>query len=423
VPHRSPLVVLLAAAAVVLSATGAYAATPRSGWGQVTAHHSSSQPAARGTLTPAPWFGVLGVGSMSAAPFTDAGFSRVTLQVGWDNYEPKQGVFNPGVITQAKQALARYRAQGATVILDPGLQYPPSWVFDLPGQTRFVNQYGDVWHGGLSEDVPNAVYNPAVRAAEGDYLRRLAADLSPSNSGPANIAAVRVGGLLSGELRYPPSTSSAHRDALWMYGSQAQSQAAVPGWKPGAGAGKTAATARTALQGYFNALTRYESWQLSVLGSAFPAAQKQLLLPSWGIRPGMVDAAIAGGFSGRTVAENGQLLTMGLDWASQVKVLAAVKGPKLVYTTWLDAPSQGTSPAQVPPVAFLAGLAAKYGMPLGGENTGGGGVAALQTSLHRVTAYGLAGMMWMSAADLMTTRDGLGLSAAAAGLQTLLPHG
>lgn len=369
----------------------------------------------KGTISPAPWFGVLGVGSMSVAPFTAAGFSRVTLQVGWDNYEPTQGVFNPGVIAQAKRTLASYRAAGATVILDPGLQYPPSWVFGLPGQTRFINQYGDVWHGSLSEDVPNAVYNPAIRAAEEVYLRRLAADL-----GPSNFAAVRVGGLLSGELRYPPSTSSAHRDALWMYGSQAQSQAAVPGWKPGSG---SSATARTALQGYFDALTRYESWQLSVLGSAFPSAQKQLLLPSWGIRPGMVDDAIAGGFSGRTVVESGQMLSMGLDWAGQVKALAAAKGSKLVYTTWLDAPSQGSSPAQVPPVAYLAGLAAKYGLPIGGENTGGGGLAALSTSIQRVSTYRLVGMMWMSAADLMSARDGLGLSQAAGGMQSVQPHG
>ena len=58
------------------------------------------------------------------------------------------------------------------MILDPGMQYTPAWVFDLPGGTRFVNQYGDVFTGPAAggNNVANAVTNMNVRTALNMYL-------------------------------------------------------------------------------------------------------------------------------------------------------------------------------------------------------------------------------------------------------------
>ena len=116
------------------------------------------------------------------------------------------------------------------------------------------------------------------------------------------------------------------------------------------------------------------------------------------------------------LAERNDLLSQGLDWAAQVPAMAATGLPVLACTTWLDGPERGTSPTDASPARFLAGLTAAAGVPLAGENTGGGGAAALRTSLDRVTALGLVGLTWFSGADLAARRDGLDLDKLGAGL-------
>ena len=56
---------------------------------------------------------------------------------------------------------------------------------------------------------------------------------------------------------------------------------------------------------------------------------------------------------------------------------------------------------------YLAGLARQWGLPLAGENTGGGGPAALQLTLSVADELHLSGVMWMSGNDLARGRDGL----------------
>lgn len=228
---------------------------------------------------------------------------------------------------------------GVGAVLDPGLQYPPDWVFRLPGATRFRNQYGVNWTGSTPDGtaVANAVFDPAVRRAEASFLGRLADDL-----GGRSFAAVRVGGLLSGELRYPPAADGAgHDDSLWYFDASAQSAAPVP---------------------------------------------------DWGLRPGQVAAALADGLDGRSRAEQGGMLASGEDWPQQVAVLA--RQPRaLAYTTRLDAEADGTSPQLISPVQYLVQLAAPVRVPVAGENTGQPSMSALRLCLDRVEALRLDGMM------------------------------
>jgi hypothetical protein len=321
------------------------------------------------------------------------------VAAGWDNFEPQRGVYRADYRRQLVRRVASLRAKGFKVIIDPGLQYPPSWVFDLPGQTRFVDQYGDTWTGPESQDVPDAVWNPSVRAAEGHYLNHLSKALRHQK-----ISHVRVGGLLSGELRLPVSTYDGHADLLWDYSPAAQAAAPVPGWVPGTG---TTDQIAASLSYYMQSLDNYEAWLLQRLGAGFPTATMLLMMPSWGLRPGMLDEVVATGMTGQTSAEVGGLVSQGVDWASQVAVLKASGVSAMVYSTWLDAPSFGRSPAQEAPIAYLATLAAKYGLPSGGENTGGGGAAALAACLAAVKAHHLAAMVWMNGPDLAAGRDGL----------------
>jgi hypothetical protein len=79
------------------------------------------------------------------------------LELGWDNYEPQDGVFSSAYASQARQRLDAFRAAGMKVVLGLGLQYPPSWVYGYPG-SRYMNQYG------RSADPVNLTFNQTLRA-------------------------------------------------------------------------------------------------------------------------------------------------------------------------------------------------------------------------------------------------------------------
>ncbi|GAB2922978.1 hypothetical protein GCM10027047_20280 [Rhodococcus aerolatus] len=373
--------------------------------GLVSPSADHAEPGAAGR----PWVSVLGTGSVDPAALREQGVDRVVLGVGWDVLEPVRGTVDPAAAERVRTRLAALRLAGLQVVLDPGLQYPPAWVFTLPGQTRFVDQDGHEWHGRLSEDVPNAVFNPAVRDAEADYLARLAGVV-----GPGDVVAVRVGGLLSGELRYPVSSFDGSTGSLWGFDDAAQAGAPLPGWKPGRG---TTEDARRWLQYYFDSLTGYQDWLLGRTAAGWPGTELQVLLPSFGLRPGMADAAAAAGLRGTTAPERNDLVSQGLDWEGQVAAMAATGLPVVVCTTWLDGPERGTTDTAASPGRYLARLTADAGLPLAGENTGGGGAAALATSTDRVAELGMTGLTWFSGDDLASRRDGLDPAGFGAGLR------
>ena len=121
-PSRSTrsLAALVLACVIVLSGTALPGVTPSSAG-----------------ATP-PILGLLGATPSNYQSEQEAGVDAVTIQVGWDLAEPSPNVFSttymgeqglyPGPLTKVDQALAA----GLKVIIDPGLQYPPQWVVDLP---------------------------------------------------------------------------------------------------------------------------------------------------------------------------------------------------------------------------------------------------------------------------------------------------
>ena len=360
---------------------------------------ATAKPTASATTSTA--VGLLAPTDAQASALQGSTVTRVTVSAGWDQLEPSNGSYNTTLLAALAARIQSLRNAGFQVVLDLGLQYPPSWVFALPGQTRFVDQYGDTWQAGLSEDVPNAVFNQAVRAAEADYLTHLGAAL-----GTANLAAIRVGGLLSGELRYPNASYAGHSDLIWDYDDAAQANAPYPGWRPGSG---TATQIRASLDYYFASLTNYESWLMSSVGAAFSGVDQQVMLPGWGLRPGMVDDAVSTGMQNRSLAEVNGLISSGLDWADQVAAIRDSGQAATVYTTWLDAPAQSSTIQGVAPVDYLATLAGKYGLPLAGENTGGGGTSALATCVSRARADHLTSFMYMAGDLIADGRAGITL--------------
>ena len=222
-------------------------------------------------------------------PEQAAGVGAVTIQVSWDLAEPSSGSFStsyltqqgqfPGPLTEVNQALAA----GLKVIIDPGLQYPPQWVVNLPN-SQFVNQFGATYSGPIASgnDAVNAVTNLTVRSLEQTYLTWLGQQFVPGS-----ITAVREGGGPLGELRYPlPEDGSGnYNDSYWAY--DADTQAALPpsvqGWTPGTG---NAAQATTFLDAYNQNLDSYGVWLNGQLVQDF-ATTVLLMLPGWGERPGV----------------------------------------------------------------------------------------------------------------------------------------
>ena len=347
--------------------------------------------AASATTMPTPWFGVLQPDASRAGTVHAPGVTVATLEIGWDHYEPSQGTFSASYRDEVRQRYQTLVQAGYRVILDPGLQYPPDWVFGVDGATRFVNQYGDVFHGDMGADVPNAVFNEHVQAAQAAYIARLGRDLAD-----LDLYGVRASGLTYAEMRYPLPYYNGHTNSFWAFDAHALAASPVPNWRPGDGGGAKAAAF---LDFYLGSLADYGTWLLTTYRDAFPAAAITVQLGSWGIRPGEVQAAADAGLDGSSRGEQRQTIQQGLDWARQFPAFASV-GNVIVSSTWLDAPDQGDDPIYETPAAYITRLATPLGMPVIGENTGGGDLADMQLCVERVRELGMAGMLWMTESDL-----------------------
>ena len=330
-----------------------------------------------------------------------AGLNVVVLEPVWSRYEPRPDAFDTGYVNQLRKRLADARAAGFRVVLSPGWQYPPAWIFTLP-HSRYVNQYGDVF----ADPAPgmagfNAVFNPAMRARQEKYLRRLFADLGQ------DFLAVRLGGGWYNELNYPPPHFHGHVNCYWAFDDLAQGRAPVlppgmgscpdPGWVPGTPAsGSGDLRASRFLNWYLDALKNYHDWQITVARTCY-AGPLAMLYPSWGIRPGQIDAAIADQLAGKTTAEVNGEVPRGFDFA---RVIHGITDPKvIVYCTWVDAHTGNDldpNPAHWEPVHYLATLARENPLHLTvwGENTGGNTAAEMQFSFEQMRRYHLAGLMW-----------------------------
>ena len=240
---------------------------------------------------PAPALGVLGSDSRWAPQIASAGLNTVMLQAHWDRAQPAPGApLSAPYVAELRRQHAEYRARGLAVVLDTGLQYTPGWVFQLPG-ARFVDQFGTPF-GNTSasgENVADAVWNPQVRAAQADYVRALGAAV-----GRDAFAAVRVGGLLTGELRLPTDRSRhAAVGSWWAFSPAAQASSPVRGYRPGVSP-RSATKDAAFLRWYLDSLAGYQDFLVTAVRGAF-SGDLQLMYPSYGVRPGDEAAAAANG--------------------------------------------------------------------------------------------------------------------------------
>ncbi len=320
------------------------------------------------------------------------------IRLSWREFAPHAGIIDQAYVGHMRVQFDRLRTAGFEIILDPGIHDAPLWTHQHDANTYYVDQYGDRYDGAGTIDSGdlNLVFNHALRDLVTAYLHDIFVTFGTA------FAGIRVGGGHWGELTYPFATYKGHTNCYWAFDRLAQAAAPVPGWRPGQPS--PAGEARRFLTWYLNALTAYEMWQITTIRRDY-AGPLMILYPSWGIRPGQEEEAIADNLGGTSPAEASGDLSLGVDYARQI---AAVTDPRVVvYTTWLDAPDDGDGspdPQRWSPVKYLAYLAGTHrpALAIFGENTGQGHEAALELAVRQVQRYGLMGLTWYREDELFS---------------------
>jgi len=342
-----------------------------------------------------------------AAELKAAGVSLVVLSVSWDRFQPTPKSLGTDYVAQLRAEADAYRAAGLRVVLGLGVQYPPDWLRDQP-DARFVNQHGDAYiDRAPGKNVANFVFNESIRERQLDYIAGIFQHLG------ADWAGVRLGGGWYGEVNYPAAKFAGKDNCYWAFDPIAQGKkyglpdgiapCPVPGWKPGQPSPDNASARRFA-EWYLDSLKNYHDWQIAAVRRYYDGPL-MMLYPSWGIRPGQLDAAVAGNLAGTTPPEKNGEVQRGFDFA---RFIGGIRDPKVwVQCTWLDsnpAWSDDTSdnPVRWSPPKFLASLARAHNPPLrvSAENTGGGGMAALRLSAKRIQELDIDALFWAFGPDL-----------------------
>lgn len=358
-------------------------------------------------LAARPVLGVLQPDPARAAELHAAGVTQVVLSVSWDRFEPAPGRTDPAYLDKLRTDLSAYRAAGLRIVLDLGVQYPPAWLLALP-DARYLNQHGAAFiDPAPGMNVANSVFNSQIRAHQAAYLASLFRELG------SDWAAVRLGGGWYGELNYPPAAFAGRANCYWAFDPLAQGQkpglpdglppCPVPGWKPGEPS-PDHTSARRFADWYLESLRHYHDWQIATARRHY-SGPLHMLYPSWGLRPGQLEAAIANDLSGTTPPEKNGELQRGFDFA---RFIAGIRDPAVgVHCTWLDSNpdwSDDTSPDPVrwSPPKHLAHHARLHNppLPVSAENTGGGGLPALALSARRIQELNITALYWAFAPSL-----------------------
>ncbi len=191
-------------------------------------------PTATPTAAPTPpaehyMFGVVNNLGYHYSDERQKGLQVTLLPLRWDIYEKQPGNYSLVYVSYVQQELDWLRSQGWKVILDPGYQHAPDWVFQYCPNGYFVNQAGDQYKQTNDAPPANGVFDPCVRSYIGSYLRRVFRDLG------TDFYSVRIGGGPDGYLQYPPAEYNTHKNSYWAFDTNARQvmPADVDLWVPG----------------------------------------------------------------------------------------------------------------------------------------------------------------------------------------------
>jgi hypothetical protein len=357
--------------------------------------------------------------STSRAPEEAAAGVRVAhLELGWDNYEPQDGVFSGTYASQARQRLAAFKAAGMKVVLGLGLQYPPSWVYGY-ANSRYVNQFG------RTAGAVNLTFNPVLRAKVDAYIARVAADL-----GLDSFWAVRVGSGGDVETLYPSEWDGTSWNAFWAYDANAQAQSPFPGWTPGQTTWNDKPFTTTQVgqwyDWYVGALADTVDWQVAAYRRNGFTGWVHVLFPGQGVRPADWSKAVAGYLGG--AGDANRTVGRGAAWDRIVARLRDRTGIVLYVSSMADgsggddactAADATVSPTSSTVMAWSAArwvsyLADRYGLPKMGENPGRSdtneyGLRMLNRAAAQMAACRFQGLMWAHDAELYSATSGITL--------------
>lgn len=342
---------------------------------------------------------LIGNDGMHLAEEFNVGIRYKVLDLNWSAFSPTQDALDANYVRNKRTELAALRDAGFGVILNLGFHDPPAWIHELYVNSYYVNQYGDVYAETGDAGDANLIFNLELRRLAAAYIQQVFAEFG------AEFAAVRLGGGRYGELTYPPVNYQGKPNCYWAFDPNALALTPTPDWRPGDAA--YAGEARQFINWYLDELVNFENWQIAAVRSAGYSGALMMLFPSWGIRPGDLDAAISGDLTGSTSAEVNGEIQRGYDFARQI---AAIHDPRvIVTTTWLDANPAGddhVDPGEWSAVKFLAKLAHQHPLHLSvfGENTGQGSLAAMALSAAQAQRYGLIGIAWFNEPELFSRR-------------------
>jgi len=387
VSRRRFLAISAAALGGVVGVVPAGASSRFSAWRYTT-------PVEVGSGGQASMWGLIGNDGTHLAEESAAGINTKLFGLSWREYFPAENSASANYVARKRAELSALRGAGFAPILTLGYHDTPAWVHQNYPNSYYVNQQGQPYVGdAIDSGDANLVFNPALRSLVDAYIARIFRDFGN------DFVAVRLGGGRNGELTYPPAVWNGRSNNYWGYDANARSSSPAPNWRPGQSSPNH--EAQRFLDWYLGALVGYQRWQTATLRKHF-AGDIMMLYPSWGIRPGQIDQAVAVNLNGSTSAERNGEIQRGYDYARQI---AAISDPKIIVTTtWLDADAaalaapgdQSTDSRQWSPVKYLAALAESHplNLRLFGENTGWGNRTDMDRSAAQATKYGLIGMMW-----------------------------
>lgn len=371
-------------------------------------------------------FGVLNAQPEHAARDHAAGVRAAEMEIGWDWYEPRDGVFSdvnsPGSYAyQMKREFRAFRAAGLKVILGIGLQYSPGWVFNYR-DSHYMNQYG-----ARAPGYPNLTFSQALRRKAEEYIARVNRDL-----GLNNFWAVRVGSGPQVETLLPEETAGGHANGYWAYDAAAQGADAnrpssippnpYPGWRPGSrtynGQPFSAAQVGQWADWYLGALMDGVNWQLATYRNLGYGGYLHVLMPGWGNRPGEYAAAVGGYLDG--TGDSLQTMGRGAVWDRDIAKIADRTNVVIDVSSVSDNSSQsaaiiGANLCQAGDVGvdvndpqvmqwsstrWISYNAHRYGMPTIGENpdpeavVGRYNVQMMQDAVRLVQSCGMQGLLW-----------------------------
>jgi Beta-galactosidase len=337
-------------------------------------------PSGHGTDT-SPIWGMAGpYRARSIAAFRRRG-GRITLvEIDWSRAEPREGVFDGDYLRGVEDEIAEHRANGFQIVLNYGLHDAPGWLLRKPN-ARLVNQAGAPY---TERPLPNLIFARELRR----YAERYTAALFRRIG--TNFFAVRVGGGPRGELSYPSVADDARgkiRNYYYAFDGAARRTNPVPGWKPCLPSPNN--EARLFLSWYLTRLTEFQNWQIQVLRRYYPG-YIAVLYPSWGMRKGDFEAAIATNLCGASSAEVNGEVQRGFDHAGHI---GAIRDPKAaVWGTWADRHET---------IDWLSSLADRHDPPLKkfAENSGFDSESKMRIAVEAAKRNGLTAFMWMRMSD------------------------